>query len=210
MRFFLGGPGTLLGLPELSKTHSSLTRAGRERRGNATACIPLGQSAPLGPPGIRAEVRFSLLLAHLCQWFDVVQGAPGSPSECGSQNSSCQGTWEICKTKWERSYLHSRYEQAEDLCQGSTPSPPSIGPCCACQPSLLEEENTSKACSLWDQGPGQTCGLYTHTSLSQRDGSLPLTSITVDKHYLFNKDAKNFQSLTHREEEFGKNGEGDG
>lgn len=38
-----------MGLPELSKTHSSLTRAGRERRGNATACIPLGQSAP-GPP----------------------------------------------------------------------------------------------------------------------------------------------------------------
>lgn len=81
-------------------------------------------------------------------------------------------------------------------------------PCCTCHPSLLEKEN--KACSLWDQGPGQTCGLYTHTSLSQSDGSLPLTSITVDKHYLFNKDAKNFQSLTHREEEFGKTGRGMG
>lgn len=38
-----------MGLPELSKTHSSLTGAGRERKGNATACIPLGQSASWAP-----------------------------------------------------------------------------------------------------------------------------------------------------------------
>lgn len=155
-------------LPELSKTHSSLTEAGRERRGDGNGLYSPGARCPLSPPGIRTELGVSPLPAHLRQWFDVVQGTPGSPLECGSQNSSSQGACEICKTKWERPYLHSRYEQTEDLYQGSTlPLPPLVPPsflplpppCCACQPSQMEEENTSKACGLWDQGPGQTCRL---------------------------------------------------
>lgn len=110
-------------LSELSKTHSSLTGAGRERKGDGNSLYPPWSECPLSPPGIRTEVGFSPSLAHL-----RLQRTPGSPSECGSQNSSHQGTCEICKTKWEISYLHSRYEQAEDLYQGSTPSSPSIGP----------------------------------------------------------------------------------
>lgn len=157
-----------MGLPELSKTHSSLTRAGRERRGDGNGLNSPGAGCPLSSPGIRTKVGFSPLPAYLCQWFDVVQGTPGSPLECGSQNSSHKGACEICKRKWERPYLHSRYEQAEDLYQGSTPPllplvhlsflplPP---PCCSRHPSQLEEENISKAYSLWDQGPGQTYGL---------------------------------------------------
>lgn len=76
-----------------------------------------------------------------------------------------------------------------------------------------QERRQAKPGAQWPdtrihQGPGQTRGLYPHTSLSQSDGSLPLTRITVDKHYLFNKDAKNFQSLTRGGEEFGKMGKG--
>lgn len=68
-----------MGLPELSKnTQLSHWSRPREKR-KCNSLYPPGAECPLGPPGIRAEVGFSLLLAHLCQWFDVVQGTPGSP-----------------------------------------------------------------------------------------------------------------------------------
>lgn len=60
-------------LPELSKTHSSLTGVGRERRGDGNGLYSPGAGCPLSPPGIRTEVGFSPLPAHLRQWFDVVQ-----------------------------------------------------------------------------------------------------------------------------------------
>lgn len=155
-------------LPELSKTHSSLTGVGRERRGDGNGLYSPGAGCPLSPQVSEqrwGSVRCLPTYASGLMWC---KGTPGSPLECGSQNSSSQGACEICKTKWERPYLHSRYEQAEDLFLGSTlPFPPLVPPsflplpppCCACQPSQMEEENTSKACSLWDQGPGQTCRL---------------------------------------------------
>lgn len=126
-------------------------------------CSPGGEHS-LRPPGSIIAVGFNQLLVHLHQWFAVVQGMPGSHSECENQNPSFRSACKICTTKLDGSYLDSRCGQVV-LYQSSTPSspPPQVPSFTSpflCMSAQLAEREDKQSLSDTHTGPGSLADMW--------------------------------------------------